>query len=170
MVLFSMPYFMLLPGFAKTVLEAGPERLGVMTSVSGVGALVGSLVIASLPARRRGLVLVLSSLWLGLALIGFALSTSYWLSVGMLALVGLGQAGRMSLSNVLVQTYVDDEFRGRVMSIYMMEFSLMSVSIYFVGLIADAIGPLIALAGLAAALVALALVLLTLVPSYRDLD
>ncbi len=170
MVLFSMTYFMLLPGFAKDVLDTGPARLGLLTSISGVGSLIGSLVIASLPNRRRGLVLLLSSLLLGVALVAFSISTSYWLSVGILTIVGLGQAGRMSLSNVLVQAYVEDEFRGRVMSIYMMEFSLMSLGIFLIGLLANTVGPQLAVGGSAVGLVIMSLVLLLFVPAYRRLD
>ncbi len=170
MVLFSMTYFMLLPGFAKEVLDTGPARLGYLTSISGVGSVIGSLIVASLPNRRRGLVLLLSSLLLGFALVAFSISTTYWLSVAILTVVGLGQAGRMSLSNVLVQAYVADEFRGRVMSIYMMEFSLMSLGIFFIGLLANVVGPQIAVGGSALALVVVASVLLIFVPAYRNLD
>ena len=170
MVLFSMTYFMLLPGFAKEVLGTGPGRLGLLTSVSGVGALIGSLIIASLPSHRRGRLLLESSLLLGVALIAFSASSSYWLSVGILGVVGLGQAGRMSLSNVLVQSYTDDGYRGRVMSIYMLEFSLMSLGMYFLGLLASVIGPQLTVGGSAVGLVLLAAGLLLFVPAYRNLD
>ncbi len=170
MVLFSMTYFMLLPGFAKDVLDTGPTELGLMTSISGVGSLIGSLIVASLPNRRRGLVLLLSTLLLGLALIAFSMSTDYWLSVAILVVVGLGQAGRMSLSNVLIQSYVEDEYRGRVMAIYMMEFSLMGVGIFLIGLLANSIGPQLAVGGSAVSLVLLTVFLLAFVPSYRTLD
>jgi MFS family permease len=169
MVLFSMTYFMLLPGFAKEVLDTGPARLGYLTSISGMGSVIGSLIVASLPNRRRGLVLLLSSLLLGCGLVAFSISTSYWLSVAILTVVGLGQAGRMSLSNVLVQAYVADDFRGRVMSIYMMEFSLMSLGVFLIGLIANELGPQIAVGGSALALVVMASGLLIFVPAYRNL-
>ena len=170
MVWFSMTYFMLLPGFAKDVLDTGPARLGLLQTLSGVGSLAGSLVIASMPARRRGLVLLTSSLLLGVSLLAFSISTSYWWSVGILVVVGVGQAGRMSLSNVLVQTYVDDAYRGRVMGIYMMEFSLMSIGIFAMGLLASVIGPQLTFAGSAVALIVLTLGLLIFAPSYRQLD
>jgi MFS family permease len=170
MVFFGMTYFMLLPGFAKDVLNAGPSRLGLLMSISGVGALIGSLIIASLPNQRRGLLLLLSTLLLAVGLIGFSLSTHYWLSVGLLALVGFGQAGRMSLSNVLIQAYVDDDYRGRVMSIYMLEFALLGISIYPIGLLANAMGPQIAVGGAGCALLIFALGLLLFVPSYRNLE
>ena len=170
MVLFSMTYFMLLPGFAKQVLGTGPARLGLLVSFSGVGSLIGSLVIASLPNRRRGLVLLLSALLVGIALIGFSASNTYWLSVVLLGVVGLGQAGRMSLSNILIQSHVEDAYRGRVMALYMMEFSLMSVSVFLVGILASEIGPQLAVGLSAVGLLLLVSFLLLFSPRYRGLD
>ncbi len=131
---------------------------------------MGSLVIASLPSRRRGLLLLGSALVLSVGLLAFSASTDYWLSVALLAVVGLGQGGRMSLSNVLIQSYVDDEFRGRVMSIYMMEFALMNISIYPIGLLANHVGPQLAVGASGLGLLVLFAVLFFLVPEYRRLD
>lgn len=169
MVFFSMTYFMLLPGFAKDVLDAGPDQLGLLISVSGVGSLAGSLVIASMPNRKRARVLLSGALLLGVALMLFSMSTNYWLSMAFLAVVGLGQSARMSLSNVLVQSYVEDEYRGRVMSIYMLEFSVMQICIYPISVAADVFGPQLAVGASAAGLILLVLVLFC-VPAYRDLD
>lgn len=169
MVFFSMTYFMLLPGFAKDVLDAGPDELGLLISVSGVGSLVGSLVIASMPNRNRARVLLSGGLLLGIALLFFAISTNYLLSMGLLVLVGLGQSARMSLSNVLVQSYVDDDFRGRVMSIYMLEMSVLSICIYPISIVADVVGPQWAVGVSAAGLIILILTLFA-VPAYRNLD
>ncbi|MCB1691729.1 MAG: MFS transporter, partial [Pseudomonadales bacterium] len=169
MVFFSMAYFMLLPGFAKEVLDTSPDQLGMLMSVSGVGSLMGSLVIASMPNRNRAKVLLSGALLLGISLVMFSLSTHYYLSMGLLALVGLGQSARMSLSNVLVQSYVDDEFRGRVMSIYMLEMSVMSISIFPVSIAADVFGPQWAVGVSAVCLIVLVLILFC-VPAYRDLD
>jgi MFS family permease len=83
--------------------------------------------------------------------------------------VGLGQAARMSLSNVLIQSYVDDAYRGRVMSIYMLEMSVLSISIYPISVLADIWGPQWAVGISAACLIVLVLILFA-VPSYRDLD
>jgi len=169
MIFFSMPYFMLLPGFAKQVLHAGPDKLGLMMSVSGVGSLVGSLIIASMPNRNRARVLLSGSLVLGIALVFFASSQTYWISACLLTIVGLGQSARMSLSNVLIQSYVDDDFRGRVMSIYMLEMSLMQVCIYPISMLADRWGPQWAVGASATGLIILVLVLFA-TPAYRNLD
>ena len=169
MVFFSLTYFILLPGFAKEVLDAGPDRLGLIISLSGIGSLAGSLFIASLPNRRRARVLLYGGLLMGVSLLGFAMSASYWLSVVLLTLVGLGQAARMSLSNVLIQSYVDDAYRGRVMSIYMLEMSVLFVAIYPISLFADIFGPQWTVGVSAACLILLVLLLFQL-PAYRDLD
>jgi MFS family permease len=169
MVFFSLTYFMLLPGFVKEVLGAGPERLGLIISISGMGSLAGSLLVASLPNRRRARVLLYGGFIMGIGLLGFSLSTWYWLSVALLTVVGLGQAARMSLSNVLIQSYVDDEYRGRVMSIYMLEMAVLSISIYPVSIAADAFGPQWAVGVSAACLIILILVLAA-IPAYRNLN
>ncbi len=169
MVFFSLTYFMLLPGFVKDVLDAGPEGLGLLISISGIGSLAGSLMVASMRNRRRARVLLWGGMLTGVALLGFAISTHYWFSVLILTFVGLGQAIRMSLSNVLIQSYVDDEFRGRVMSIYMLEMAVLSVAIYPVSVAADIFGPQWAVGVSAVCLIALILVLAS-IPAYRRLN
>jgi MFS family permease len=169
MVFFSLTYFMLLPGFAKEVLDAGPDKLGLIISLSGLGSLAGSLYIATLPNKNRARVLLSGALLMGIALLFFSMSTHYWLSVALLSVVGLGQAARMSLSNVLIQSYVEDEFRGRVMSIYMLEMAVLSISIYPISVLADIFGPQWAVGVSAVGLITLVLVLF-MVPAYRDLD
>ena len=169
MVFFSMTYFMLLPGFAKQVLDAGPDRLGLLISISGLGSLVGSLLVAGMPNRNRARVLLLGAMLLGISLVLFSLSTNYWLSMALLTIVGFGQSARMSLSNVLIQTYVDDDFRGRVMSIYMLEMSILSVSIYPISVLADLVGPQWAVGASGFCLV-IFIAILFRIPAYRDLD
>ena len=169
MVFFSLTYFMLLPGFAKDVLNAGPDDLGLLISLSGIGSLLGSLYVASFGNRKRARLLLIGGLLMGVSLLGFAWSTHFWLSIVLLTVVGFGQASRMSLSNVLIQSYVDDDFRGRVMSIYMLEMAFLSIAIYPISLFADYFGPQWAV-GLSA--MGLVLLILTLfqIPQYRDLD
>ena len=168
--MFAVTLTVLLPGFAKEVLGAGASKLGLLFTALGVGAVVGSLIVASLPSRRRGLLLLLSVALLGVTLLAFAASTSYWLSVAIIVSVGLGQASYLSISNVLIQAYVDDAYRGRVLSIYMMEFSLMALGGLLIGLLASAAGPRVAVAMAAAALLVVSLPTLAIAPSFRRLD
>ena len=169
MVFFSLTYFMLLPGFAKDVLNAGPDDLGLLISLSGIGSLLGSLYVASFGNRKRARLLLIGGLLMGVSLLGFAWSTHFWLSIVLLTIVGFGQASRMSLSNVLIQSYVDDDFRGRVMSIYMLEMAFLSIAIYPISLFADYFGPQWAV-GLSAMGLVLLILILFQIPQYRDLD
>ena len=166
----GMTYFMLLPGFAEVVLGTGAEGLGVLTSLVGAGSVIGGLAIAALPQRRRGRVLLWSSLALGLVLLAFSASTSFALSAGILVLVGLFQSPRMSLPNALIQTHVDDDYRGRIMALYMMEFALMGFGIYAMGLLAQLVGPQVAVGSSAIGLVLLSGGLLLFSPRFRALE
>lgn len=169
-VLFSMPYMMLLPGFVADVLDGGADRLGILQSLTGVGALAGSMVVAAMTNRHRGRMLLISSLLLGVALIAFTISRSFWLTAAIMIPIGVGQAGRMSLSNVLVQAYTEDAYRGRVMSVYMMEFGLVSFGVFVVGVLASMFGVALAIGGTAAALVVTMVLALLFYPRLRDLE
>jgi len=169
-VMLSMPYFMLMPIFTDEILKVGASGMGILMSVSGIGAMVGSLFLASLPNKKRGLMLLISCLILGVALIGFAFSTSWYLSLGMIIFVGLGTTGRMTLGNTLIQYYVDSEYRGRVMSIYMMEFGLTSFGTFAAGLMAEAWGVQGVVGGFAMVLVLLSISALFFIPRIRKLD
>lgn len=169
-VVLSMPYMTLMPIFADDILNVGASGLGLLISISGVGAILGSLVLASLPNKRRGIMLLVSAFILGVALLGFSFSGSWYLSLGLIVFVGLGQAGRMALGNTLIQYYVDDEYRGRVMSIYVMQFGLTSFGGFAAGMMAEVMGAQWALGGFAMVLVLVSLLALALLPRLRRLD
>jgi MFS family permease len=169
-VVLSMPYMTLMPIFTDDILKVGASGLGLLISISGAGAILGSLVLASLPNRRRGIMLLISAFILGVALAGFSFSSSWYLSMVLIVFVGLGQAGRMALGNTLIQYYVDDEYRGRVMSIYVMQFGLTSFGGFAAGMIAEAVGPQWALGGFAMVLVLVSLLVLAFLPRLRRLD
>ena len=168
--LLGLAYFLLLPGFAKEVLDAGAGRLGLLTSVSGVGAVLASLSVASLPSRNRGTLLLGSTLLLGVSLVAFALSTSYWLSVGIMLSVGMGQAGYLGFMNVLVQALAGDEHRGRVMSFYMMEFNVTALLLFGLGVAANEVGPQLTVGAVGAALAALSVLVFARSPTLRGID
>lgn len=169
-VLMSMPYMQMLAGFVEDVLDAGPEGLGILWSVSGVGSLVGSLAVASMPNRSRGLWYLLSALVLGFALIVFSASTWFWVTAAIMVVIGIGSAGRMSLSNILLMAYTNPSYQGRVMSVYMMEFSLVSFGTFLVGIMAAIVGVQWAIGATAVSLVVIALAGLLFVPRLRRLD
>jgi len=169
-VVLSMPYMLLMPIFVDDILKVGAEGMGILMSVSGAGAIVSSLVLASLPNKKRGLLLMISCLVMAVALIGYALSELWPLSLGLIVFVGMGQTGRMTLGNTLIQYYVDEQYRGRVMSIYMMEFGLTSFGTFAAGVMAEAWGVQYIVGGFAAGLVLISILSLIFVRRIRTLD
>jgi len=169
-VILSMPYFLLMPIFADDILKVGEIGMGWLMSISGIGAIIGSATLASLPNKKRGAMLLTSCVVLGIALAGFSFSNSYSLSLALMVVVGLGQTGRMTLANTLIQYYVEDKYRGRVMSIYMMQFGLTSFGTFAAGLIAEAVGVQWAVGGFAMVLILLSILALACLPRIRKLD
>lgn len=169
-VVLSMPYGMLMPIFADKVLKVGASGLGILMSVSGGGAIVGSLTLASLPNKKRGLMLLSGGIILGVALTGFAFSTLWPLSLALIVFVGLGGTIRMSLTNTLIQYHVDDDYRGRVMSLFMMQFGLSSFGTFIAGLVAEAFGVQWGVGGFAIVLIVVSILTLVFLPAIRKLD
>jgi MFS family permease len=169
-VLLAMPYNNLMPIFVDDVLHVGATGLGVLMSVSGVGAMIGSVVLATLPSKRRGVMLGVSGIILGIALTAFAFSRSWPLSLVLIALVGLGQTGRMTLSSTLVQSHVDSEYMGRVMSVFMMQFGFTSFSTFLAGLLTQGVGVQWATGSFAMMLTLVSILVLVFVPRLRRLD
>lgn len=121
--LVAVPYSVLLPVFAREVLGGGPHTLGFLVSAAGVGALGGAACLAS----RRSILgiprlIAAASVFFGAGLVAFSLSTNLLLSVGLLAVAGFGMMVHMAASNTLLQTIVDEDKRGRVMSFHTMAF------------------------------------------------
>ncbi len=153
----SLPYQRLLPGFVDVVLTGGDRDrtatvMGALLSFTAVGALAGSLLIASLPSRNRGKLLIASLAILATGLLAFSVSNVFWISAGIVIVLGVGQAGRQSLVQILIQSNVSDEYRGRVSSIVVLEDGFESLGIFMIALLAEAFGPQLALGGVAIAL------------------
>jgi len=169
-VLLSMPYQMLMPIFADDILKVGATGMGLLMSVSGVGAMAGSLVIASLPNKKRGVLLLGSSLVLGVALAAFAFSRSMSLSLGIMVFVGIGQAGRMTLGTTLLQSYADERYFGRVMSINMLDMGLSSLGTFAAGILAEDLGAALAIGGFAGVLALASSLALIFLARIRQLN
>ncbi len=125
--LLGMPYTVLMPVFAARVLHGGPHTLGILMASIGVGALTGVLALAGRQSViGLGRVIYVSAGIFGLALIGFGLSKFLWLSMALLLVTGFGMMRQMAASNTILQTIIEDEKRGRVMSFYAMAIAGMS--------------------------------------------
>lgn len=137
-LLLGRPYQMLLPVFQEDVLGVDARWLGFLNSATGAGGLLGSLLVAYLAASQHAklLQIVFGGLF-GVSLLLFANVTSLPLSLVLVGLVGLTANAYMSLNNTLVMLYTDQAYYGRVMSIYMMTFSLMPFAGFPMGLLVD---------------------------------
>lgn len=117
--LMGMPYAVLMPVFAAKVLHGGAHTLGFLMGAAGVGALVSAL---SLVVRKsvRGLLkmLPISAALFGAGLLLFGLSNVVWISLALMVVVGFGMMQGLTASNTIIQTLVQEEMRGRVMSYY----------------------------------------------------
>jgi MFS family permease len=121
--LMGIPYTTLMPIFAAKVLGGGAHTLGFLMGAAGCGALASAFWLAMRKSvLGLGRVIGWSSAVFGLALAGFSLSRTFWLSMVLLFLAGFGMIQEMSASNTVIQTLVSDQMRGRVMSYYAMAF------------------------------------------------
>jgi MFS family permease len=121
--LVGMPYTVLMPVFANDILHGGPSTLGWLMAASGVGALAGALLLA---ARKSvlglGKYIPLMAAAFGVGLAAFSFTRVTWLALLLMMVTGFGFMVQMAASNTVLQTIVDEDKRGRVMSFYMMAF------------------------------------------------
>jgi len=159
-ILLGMPHHTLLPLFALDVFQAGPEGLGLLGAMAGVGAVVGSLAVAYFSGSpRTRQVQLLAGLTFGLALAAFAVSP--WFPLALAAMFGVGAAGNtyLSLNNTFMLTNSEPGMHGRLSSAYNMIWGSLPLTTLPMSVAADAVGaPItVAVAGVLAALAVLAL-------------
>jgi MFS family permease len=121
--LVGVPYSVLMPVFAATVFRGGPYTLGFLMAASGSGALLGALWLAGRKSvLGLGRIIPIAAALFGGGLIAFSFAPALWIAIPCLIVAGFGFMVQMAASNTVIQTIVDDEKRGRVMSFYMMAF------------------------------------------------
>jgi MFS family permease len=119
----TMSYSTLMPVVSAGILHGDAHTLGLLLSSAGVGALLGGAYMSTRSSvLGLGVVVAYAPLLCGVGLIGFALSRMLWLSLPALVLVGLGSILQISGSNTILQTIVEDDKRGRVLSLFTMSF------------------------------------------------
>ena len=139
--LFGFTYFALLPAWGREALDVQSDSLGLLMMVMGIGSLTGTLILASMGKfRRRGALLLVFAFAWGIGLAIFSQADSYRMAMPLLFIVGLLSAIFMSLNMTLIQVYSKETMRGRVMSISMMTFGAMPLSVVPFGALAERIG------------------------------
>ena len=147
--LFVLNYLVLMPVYARDVLDIGAPGLGMLTAGVGVGALTGALSVAVLrPSGGSGALLLLGLTVSSTALIVFAVSRWLPLSLVALAVLGAAQVAYYATTNTLIQILVPARLRGRVMSLYILtSLGVIPFGNLLAGLVAQQFGPTVALAG-----------------------
>lgn len=169
-MLLSWPLQFLLPMFVVEVYHRESEALGLLVSTMGLGGLTGTLFIASLRESKRGLILLGAGLLSGLGLVLVASIPAYYPVVAIMVIVGLGNSGVWSLVQVLIMGQVEDEYRGRVMSVFMMNFGLMPLALLPAGIFADMWGPQKVVGATGAALLVIAVLIAITQRELRQLQ
>ncbi|HUG14058.1 MAG TPA: MFS transporter [Thermomicrobiales bacterium] len=170
-VLLGMPYQQLMPVFAEDVFNVGPQGLGILLTVNGIGALIGSLVVASMATfRRRGLLQMVMGVTFGLGVAVFGFAQSFTIGLGALLVVGLVSSAYMTLTSTLVMHYAEPAYHGRVMSVYMLTFSAMPLGVVPFGILSDRYGAPVTI-GIGGLVLAVIIALVgALHPTYRRIE
>lgn len=140
--LMGMPYSILMPVFAKVILHGDSHTFGFLMGATGLGALSGALFLAS----RKGVlglgrIIPIAAATFGAGLITFSFSRFFLLSMILMVITGMGMMLQLASSNTLLQTIVDDDKRGRIMSFYTMAFTgAMPFGSFIAGSLANSIG------------------------------
>ncbi|MFB9052371.1 MFS transporter [Formosa undariae] len=142
MSLFVLSYTTLTPAFAKDVFNGSASTLGVIDGVIGFGAFVGAIFLASLkPGTDLSKILAVNSLIFGIGLVLFSNTDNYYLALLLIAVAAFGMMSVRTITNTIIQVNVPNEFRGRVISIYVMTLTgLLPIGSLAIGSISQYIG------------------------------
>lgn len=118
-VIFAGVLLMMLPVYARDVLDVGAKGLGFLMGAYGAGGLIASASLAIMGSvKRQARIVVAASVTYGLVMLVFAFSTNFQLSLTCSFLMGVGAMYWVNNMNTLIQTTVPEEMRGRVMGIF----------------------------------------------------
>ncbi len=167
----GMPYIVLLPIFARDILEVGPKGLGYLMGAAGVGALCGALLLAWRGDRpRKGAFALRAALLFYASLVAFALSRRFDVSLAALAVTGGSMVSAVATVNNLLQKHVAPRMRGRVMAMHAVAFQgFTPIGSLLAGALAEYVGAPVALAALCVAALAVTAVVRFTVSGLREL-
>lgn len=167
--IFGFSYSVLLPAYAVDVLKVGETGYGLLNAAVGVGALIGALTVASLSRRKsKGMQLTVGTLVFPLAVLAFAATRSFPLSLACMAGAGIGFVIQNATSNTIIQLMAPDALRGRVMSVYaLFFFGTTPIGALFAGAMAERWDSTASVVLGASVTLAFALVIFFFVPAVR---
>ena len=166
----AMGFIHVLPVFAKDLLGVDSRGLGILASAAGIGSLVGFFTYAWLQAHMAPRTMIVGALtFYQVGLIALAFSEWYWLSFVGILVAGLSHAYFLTCVQVMLQTLVEDRYRGRVMSVFALVWSLMFLSGFLLNVAGSLVGPRLALAGGATIVLAYVWLSLARAKAVRDI-
>ncbi|MEE2656027.1 MAG: MFS transporter [Chloroflexota bacterium] len=168
MMFIAMPFSNFLPVWASDVLALNADGLGLLYSAAGIGALLGTMLLATAGnVQRKGLLMFSVSVGMALALLSLGASSLLPVSLVLLGLLGATQSVFFAINMTLVQSRVPDGLQGRVMSIYNVGHAMIAMGTLTIGFIVAAWGVQNAVTGMGMAVVALVIICFVSVPSLR---
>ncbi|MGC4106804.1 MAG: MFS transporter [Thermomicrobiales bacterium] len=134
----GMAYSTMAPAIAKDVLHLPDGGLGWLLTANGIGALAGTLLVAMLSGvRHRGRIVIVGIALFATMLIVFGLSGSLWISLPAMLLLGLVFSTYGTMNDTLVQTNIDESYRGRIVAVQTMLWGLTPIGGLLAGTLAD---------------------------------
>jgi len=166
--LFILPFTTMLPVYARDILAVGASGQGVLLTAMGIGAFCSSVLVASLGDRLPRGILMLSGVTLyGLAVLAFAASRWFPLSVALMVIAGLFHVSSHTLTQVVVQSYTPSALRGRTMAILQQTHMVQLIGGMVMGALAAVVGAPFAVAAMATAGALAMIAIFLTVPAAR---
>jgi len=138
--LLAEPFRFMLPIFVKDIYLKGPEAMGLLTTLMGLGSVIASIIIAGIESNKRGLIWIIGGFLTGGCLLILSISDSYTISLIVMIFLGISDSIRRTLSMSIMMEKTRPDLRGRVMSIYMLNWGLIPLGALPAGIVADIIG------------------------------
>ena len=160
----------LLPVVVELVYEKDAKSLGLLSSMIGLGALLGNFIVASLPRKKRGLILISLAFISGSALLGISLLPFFVVGLILLLIQGFGSGTQYPILQILVMEKVDEHYRGRAMGFIMMIWGIMPLAVFPAGIAVDIWGPTIVIGTLGLGLLLSGSIIMITQKWLRDMD
>ena len=166
----AMPFRFLMPVFVVDIYKLGPDSMGLLLATMGGSSLVGALLVASLSKWHRGMLLIVATILSGVALILVASIPFYLAAIFIMIPLGLGDAGSRTLNQTLVMEEAEDQYRGRVMSVFMLNRGLMPLGVLPTALLIDQLGAQLVIGILGVLLIAFTAIILVTQKQLRQMS
>ena len=159
--LVAMPFRLILPVFVVDLYRQGPETLGLLVTAMGVGSVGAAVVVANVTPGRRGLILVCGAIVASAAILVMSGLAVFWVGMACMLVLGVGDAIRKALNQAVMLEIADEEYHGRVSSVFMISFGIVPLGALPAGALAEAFGGQVAGAVMGGFMLLVSLALLT---------